>query len=158
MAGVTNKGKFRTLESYYRGVSSPTNFYIALVTSAVAPTADTNTFSELTEISTGNGYAGGGIALTPGTADFDVLTQDSTNDRGFIQIKDVTWTASGGSIPSTGNGIKYAILTDDNTTQANREVLDFWDLTTVGSTASKSITAGLDLTLLDCEIGLNETS
>lgn len=158
MAGVTNKGKFRTLEGYYRGVSSPTNFYIALITSASTPTADTQTFSELTEISTGNGYVGGGIALTPGTADFDVLTEDSTNDRAFIQLSNVMWTASSGTIPSTGTGIKYAILTDDNSTQGDREVLDFWGMTTASTVVGFLVPDGQDFTLIDSEIGLNETS
>src|SRR3989304_4018994 len=100
MAGWTNKGKYRTLSWALRGATRPTNFYLALVTSAVAPNQDINTLSQLTEITAGNGYTTGGYSLVPGATDFDVLTEDDTNDRGLLQIKDVVWTASGGSIPA----------------------------------------------------------
>src|SRR3990172_12170180 len=100
MPGFSNKGKKLVLEYAYRrqwaGGAAPTNFYIALVTSAVAPGPDTNTLSQLTEIAAGNGYTTGGYQLTPNTTDFDVLTEDDTNDRALVQIKDVSWTASGG--------------------------------------------------------------
>ena len=61
---LTNRGKYNFLAWLFRGVTPPTNFYVALVTSATAPTADTNTFSELTEIAAGNGYTTGGYSLT----------------------------------------------------------------------------------------------
>ena len=50
MAGWTNRGKYSVLDWAFRGATIPTNFYVGLVTSAVAPTADINTFGELTEI------------------------------------------------------------------------------------------------------------
>lgn len=151
MAGWTNKLKFRILGWTFRGVALPTNFYVALVTSATAPTADTNTKSELTEIANGNGYTTGGISLTKNTTDFDVLTEDDTNDRGLVQIKDLVWTASGGSLPGSGNGARYAILTDDNATQGSREVLAYFDLT-----SDRSVSSGQTLTLQDCELRINE--
>lgn len=97
MAGWTNKGKWRDLGMAWRGATPPTNLYVALVTSAVAPTQDTNTLGELTQIAVGNGYATGGYQLARNATDFDVLTEDDVNDRGLIQIKDVVWTASGGA-------------------------------------------------------------
>ena len=151
MAGWTNKGKFRVLEGYFRAVATPTNLYVALVTSAVAPVADTNTFSQLTQIAAGNGYATGGVSLTPGATDFDVLTEDDTNDRGLIQIKDVAWTASGGPIPASGSGARYAVLTDDNVTEGSREVVNYWDLV-----SDRSVSDTQTLTLQDCEIRINE--
>lgn len=151
MAGWTNKGKYRVLEWALRNGTRPTNFYLALVTSAVAPVADTNTFGQLTQIATGNGYTTGGFSLTPGATDFDVLTEDDTNDRGLIQIKDVVWTASGGPIPASGNGARYAVLTDDNVTEANREVLDYFDLV-----SDRTVSDTQTLTLQDCEIRINE--
>jgi hypothetical protein len=152
MAGWTNKGKYRLLGYAFRGDTIPSNFYVALVTSATAPTADINTMSELTEIAAGNGYTSGGYSLTPGATDFDVHTEDDGNDRGYVQIKDVTWTASGGSIPDTGDGARYAVLTDDNGTVANREILAYWDLT-----SDRSVSTGQDLTLQDCELRANES-
>lgn len=123
---VTNKGKRRFI-AWLQGVSLPTNLYMALCTSAVAPTVDTNTFSELTEIATGNGYTAGGYSLSKNSTDFDVLTEDDTANTAYIEMKDITWTASGGTLPSSG-AARYAILTDDNATQGNREILAYWDL------------------------------
>lgn len=152
MAGWTNKGKMRLLSWGLRAATRPTNFYVALVTSATAPTADTNVMSDLTQIATGNGYTSGGYSLTPGNTDFDVLTEDDTGDKGYIQIKDVVWTASGGSIPGSGNGARYAVLTDDNATVANREVLAYWDLS-----SDRTVSSGQTLTLQDLQLDARES-
>jgi len=152
MAGFTNKGKYKLLGWGLRGVAAETNLYIALVTSAVAPVADTNTFGQLTEITAGNGYTTGGYQLTPGDTDFDVWTEDDGNDRGLIQLKDIVWTAAGGSLPSAGDGARYAVLIDDNGTVADREVYAFWDLV-----SDRSVSIGQTLTLQDCELRLNES-
>jgi len=149
--GMTNKGKYRLLGWAFRGDSIPSNFYLALVTSAQAPGPDTDTLSDLTEIAAGNGYASGGYQLTPGATDFDVHTEDDANDRGYIQIKDVVWTASGGPIPDSGNGARYAVLLDDNATVGNREVLAYWDLS-----SDRSVSDSQTLTLQNCELRLNE--
>lgn len=152
MAGWTNKGKMSILDAYFRNNGAPTNFYIALLTSATAPDQDTNTMSDHTEINAGNGYTSGGYSLTPGATDFDVLNEDDTNDRGDIQIKDVAWTASGGSIPNGGSGARYAVLTDDNGTVANREIYAYWDLS-----SDRSVSSGQTLTLQDLELRLTES-
>ena len=149
--GMTNKGKYRLLGWAFRGDTIPTNFYVALVTSAVAPTEDTNTFTELTEIADTQGYTTGGYQLTPGSTDFDVHTEDDSGDRGLVQIKDIVWTASGGSIPASGDGARYAVLLDDNATVANREVLAYWDLV-----SDRSVSDGQTLTLQNCELRLDE--
>lgn len=151
MAGWTNKGKFRMLGRAYQGVALPTNFFVFLATSAAAPTADTNTKSEMTEIANGNGYTTGGISLSKNSTDFDVLTEDDTNDRGLIQIKDLVWTASGGTLPGSGGGARYALFTDDNATQGSREVYHFWDLV-----SDRSVSDTQTLTLQNCEIRITE--
>jgi hypothetical protein len=148
-SGITNRGKYKLLDWVFRASTLPTNFYVALCTSAATPTVDTNTFSELTEIAAGNGYTAGGISLTKNSTDFDVLTEDDTGDLGKIQIKDLTWTASGGSLPGSGNGARWAVLTDDNATQGNRIVIAWWDLT-----SDRSVSVGQPLTLQDCELRL----
>ena len=148
MAGWTNKGKMSILDAYFRNAGAPTNFYVALVTSAAAPDADTNTMSDLTEITAGNGYTSGGYSLTRNSTDFDTLTEDDTNDRGLIQIKDVVWTASGGSI----SGARYAVLTDDNTTDSAREVYAYWDLS-----SNRTVSDGQTLTLQNLELRINES-
>jgi hypothetical protein len=152
MAGFTNKFKYELLDQVLRRSTMPTNYYVALVTSAVAPSADTNTLGQLTEIAAGNGYTTGGYQLTPNATDFDTSTEDDTNDRGYIQLKDITWTASGGSIPASGSGARYAVLTDDNVTVGSREVLLYWDLG-----ADRSVSNGQSLTLQNCEARLNES-
>lgn len=152
MAGFTNKGKYRLLEWALRGGTIPTTFYVALFTSAAAPTADTNTKSQLTEIANGNGYTTGGLAVNNDSTDFDTLTEDDGADRGYIQIKDLVWTASGGSLPASGSGARYACLTDDNATQGSREILFFWDLG-----ADYSVSSGQTLTLQNLEIRINES-
>ncbi len=153
MAGVTNRGKYDILDWVFRGATLPTNMYVALVTSVVAPTPDINTLSELTEITAGNGYTTGGYLLALNSTDFDVLIEDDTNDRGDIQVKDVTWTASGGNIPASGSGARYAVLTDDNVTIGSREILGYWDLT-----SDRTVSDGQDLTLQNLELRLQEAA
>lgn len=148
-SGITNKGKAKLLGMGFRGVTVPTNYYIALVTDAAAPDADTNTLSQLTEIANGNGYTTGGYQLTPGETDFDVLTEDDTDDDGEVQLKDIVWTASEGNIPASGDGASYAVLTDDNVTVGSREVYAWWDLTT-----ARTVSNGQTLTLANCAMKL----
>jgi hypothetical protein len=148
---LTNRGKFNILRAVFRAQALPTNYYVALFTSAVAPTQDTNTKSELTEIAAGNGYTAGGISLTKNATDFDVLTEDDTNDWALIQIRDLVWTAATGNLPASGNGARWACLTDDNATQGSREIWVYWSLV-----ADRTVSVGQTLTLIDCEIRLTE--
>ena len=152
MAGVTNKGKYVLLGNTFRGETPDTTLYIALLTDASAPTADTNVFdSPLDEIDAGNGYVAGGTSLTPGATDFDVWTEDDTNDRALVQLKDITWTATGGAIPATGDDARYFIITDANGTQTLREVFCYGDLG-----GDYGVSEDQDLTLEDVEIRINE--
>jgi hypothetical protein len=151
MAGWTNKGKVRVLNGFFHNAGLPTNLYMALCTSAVAPNPDVNTLGNLVQIAPGNGYVAGGFRLGRNPVDFDVLTEDDTNDRGLIQVRDVVWTAVGGPIPASGAGARWAVLTDDNATVANREVIAFFDLA-----SERTVAAGQKLTLQNCELRLNE--
>ena len=155
MAGWTNRGKNNILDAYFRGATIATNFYIALLTNDTPPTADTETLGGASEIAAGNGYtAGGGTdgQLDRNSTDFDVLTEDDTNDRALIQIKDVSWTASGGNIPASGNGARWAALLDDNVTVASRELEQYWDLI-----SDRTISSGQSITLQDLEMRVNES-
>jgi hypothetical protein len=147
MAGVTNRGKYSLLNWAFRAATRPTNYYIALATSAAAPTADTNTQSELTQIGSGTGYTTNGQSLTPNATDFDVLTEDDANDRAFVQLKDITWTASGGPLGAA----RYAYLTDDNATAGDRIVVNWWDLS-----SDRTVSDGQSLVLQNCEIRIND--
>ncbi len=147
--GWTNKGKAHVLGVTFRGVTPPTNYYVALVTGATVPTADTNTLAQLTEIAAGNGYTSGGYQLSRNSTDFDTLTEDDTLDKGLVQVKDVSWTASGGSIPGSGDGARYAVITDDNGTVGSREVYAWWDLT-----SDRTATTGQTIALQDGELSI----
>lgn len=151
MAGITNKGKYRLLQNNFVGGSVPANYYVALVTSAVAPSADIDTLGQLTEIAAGNGYTSGGYQLTPGGTDFDTLAEDDASDLAKVLIKDVVFTASGGNLPASGNGARYAVLTDANATVGSREVLAYWDLS-----ADRVVSSGQSLTLQNLELRLTE--
>lgn len=146
-SGWTNKGKAHVLGIVFRNATEKTNYYIALVTSASAPTADTNTLSQLTEVAAGNGYTTGGYQLTPNTTDFDTLTEEDTSDYGAVLVKDVVWTASGGTIPASGDGARYAVITDDNGTVGSREVYAWWDLT-----SDRIVSSSQTLTLQNLEL------
>lgn len=143
-SGFTNKGLYRILEAIFNGGTLPTTFYLALVTSATAPDADTNTLSQLTEIANGNGYTTGGMSLSKNATDFPGLTEDDANNRAQIQIKDAVWTASGGSLPGSGSGARYAVLVDANGTVGSREVWAYFDLA-----SDRSVSSGQTLTLDD---------
>jgi hypothetical protein len=152
MAGVTNRGKFLMLQLWGRTTSPVTSvFYLALSTSTTAPNPDTNTVADISEIAAGNGYTSGGLSVSRNSTDFDVLTEDDTNDRGLIQLKDFVWTASGGNLPASGLGARYALgLTDEGTISA-RQVWAFWDLV-----SDRTVSVGQTLTLQNCEVRLTE--
>lgn len=151
MAGWANRGKYLVLKEMFQNPTEFTNFYIALCTSAVTPTADTNVLGDLTQIAVGNGYTDGGYQLARNATDFDVLAEDDTGDIAYVQVKDVTWTATGGNLPASGNGARWAVLTTDEATVANRQIIGFWDLE-----ADRTVSAGQNLTLQNCELRLTE--
>ena|ERR1700758_57614 len=146
MAGWTNRGKDKILDLCFRAAAAPTNFYVALITSAVAPTSATTTFGALTEIANGNGYTTGGYSTARNSTDWDTLTEGATT---LIQLKDIVWTASVGNLPGSGNGARYAVLLDDNATIANRLVYAYWDLT-----SDRTVSVGQTLTLQNLELDL----
>lgn len=152
MPGWTNRGKFAVLGTYFRNASIPgTAFAVFLALAADAPTVDDNIKTDLSEIATGNGYSAGGINVARNSTDWDTLTEDDVNDRALAQILDLVWTASGGNIPASGLGARYAILTDQNATVGSREILAFWDLV-----SDRTISDTQTLTLQNCEVRLTE--
>lgn len=139
------------LNSFFRNSGAPTNFYVALCTAAVTPTADTNVMSDLIEIAEGNGYTSGGIQLNRNSTDFDVLQEDDTNNVGRVMIKDLVWTATGGEIPISGNGARWAVLTTDEVAVADRQIIGWIDLA-----AERTIQENNSLTLTDIVIEATE--
>ena len=150
MAGWTNRGKYDCLALWARGTSPATAFYMALVKST--PDADDDTMTDLTQVATGNGYSDGGLAVNRNGTDFDVLTEDDTNDKALVQVKDIVWTASGGTLPSDGVGATYAVITDDNATVASRDVYHYGSLG-----GARVVSDTQTLTIQNFEIDLTES-
>lgn len=100
-SGVTNRGKTVILDSID---SAAITFTARLATTATTPTVDTNTFSQLTETSNGNGYTTGGQAVTLAAA-----SEDDTNDWATIAVSSFGWTASGGTI-----AYQYVCIVDNS--------------------------------------------
>lgn len=147
MAFWTNTGLSRALDRYFRDSTPPGFFYLALVTDSPAPSSATQTMADLTEIAAGNGYSSGGIPLS--TAPFPVITQAAANSD--AELRDIILAASGGDIPPSGDGARYAVLTDDNGTVANREVFFVWDLAT-----DRVVDDGGSMTLEDAILSLEQ--
>ena len=125
-----------------------------LCTSAAAPTADSNTVSGaggVTEVSTGNGYTTGGISLTKNATDFDTIAEDDSGNHGSLKIRDLVWTASGGTLPASDSA-RYAVITDDDGTVGDREIWFYFDLA-----SDRQVSSGQTLTLADCDIRLTES-
>lgn len=135
MAGTTNRGCARYLQAFNNTTAWPATFSYRLYTSAVAPGPDTNVVADLTEIAPGNGYTTGGRTVNRDGTDMPV-TEDDTNDRAQIDITDQSWTASGGPLPSSGAGARYAGL------DAGTDMIHHWDL---GSDRSVSDTQTLTI-------------
>lgn len=150
-SGVTNRGAYLIGGMALTNAAEPTNYYIALVTSATTPTVDHNTLSEFTEIAAGNGYSSGGLSIARTVAgaglDWASATEDDTDNRAEFILENAVWTASGGPIPASGGGARWALLTDDNGTVGSRQVLAWWDLV-----SDRSVSDGQTLTVASAEI------
>jgi len=130
MASIfTNRGKYLILGGFFRKETHPVtnDFYAPLFTDDTAPTVDTDTVGDLTEVPTGNGYNSGGVAVPDTSSGFDVWTEDDGNDRAIIQAADITYTASGGNLPN-GDTAHWMGISDDNATVASRQLLGVFDL------------------------------
>lgn len=78
------------------------------------PDATDSTFSDITEISAGNGYTAGGTQAT-------VSSSGQTGGTYKLVLADVTFTASSGSI----GPFRYFVLYDD--TAASDQLIGWWD-------------------------------
>jgi hypothetical protein len=144
---ITNRGRAILLRLAFRNAGVTAGFKLHLVTAAVAPTVDTNTLGQLTEIDTGNGYAVGGIAVARSAGGFDDAAEDDTGDKASIALVDVVLTAAGGPIPASGGAARYAVLTTDEATVADRQVVAVWD-------AQPALVDGQSYTLQDATVEL----
>ncbi len=157
-SGVTNIGKIRLLELGLRdtqdsAAADTSPMYMALATSAMSLSSTTILFDTSTQIfsDTAGGYTDGGLAIERDGSSltvWDTLT-DTAGDYGLIRLKDLVWTGTGGTLPRSGTGAFYAVLTDDNDTVGSRQVYAWWDLG-----AARQVGSGATLTLQDIEIRL----
>jgi len=146
-SGTTDRGKKLLLDYSFEAATVPTTYYLALCTSATTPTKATNVFSELTEIAAGNGYTTGGSGLTAAT-NFTVTEVDGTVGAKVV-ADDVTWTASGGNIPASGDGARWAVLMDGNISTSN--IISYFDLV-----SDRTVSDTQTLTIQAAEIDANE--
>lgn len=150
MAGFTNRGKYAILRAYFEANAQyePVAFSVVLITSATAPSADTNVVADHTEVANGGGYTTGGLSTARSSGGFDTPVEDDTADDASIQVVDRVWTGSGSGIPDSGSPPRHALLVDDDTTP---------NVITYGSLGQdRSVSAGQTLTLQDWEFSLTE--
>jgi hypothetical protein len=153
---VTNRGKSLLLSYAFwnqapQSIVAPTTYYVALCTNAIPPTVDTNVLGDLSEIVAGNGYSAGGTAITASGTGFNILTENDSLDTSEVQLQDVVFTASGGNLPLSGSGARWAALLTNEGIAANRQVIAYWDLV-----SDRTISTGQTLTLQDATIRLTE--
>lgn len=134
---VTNRGKLLLLQLALKNTGISAQFYFALMPSgATSPTVDTNTLSELTELPAGNGYTAGGLAVARTSGGFPTFTENDTTDIAEVTIADQVWTASGGTLPSSGLGPGTWLLLTDEATPGNRQVIAYDTITPVATVSS----------------------
>lgn len=80
-----------------------------------APVATNTIFSNITEISAGNGYTAGGTATT--------ITVAEVTGTTTVSGTQVVFTASGGSI----GPFRYVVLYNDTQTTPNKPLVGWWD-------------------------------
>jgi len=81
-----------------------------------APSSANSTFSDITEISAGNGYTAGGTAAT-------ISSSSQTSGTYKLVLADVVFTASGGSI----GPFRYAVIYNDTPTSPADPLIGYWD-------------------------------
>lgn len=129
MAGMTNICKSNLLSHFFRSSGGPSlDFRAVLITGANVPGPDTIYMSDVVEIAGGNGYTSGGHVIRGGVDGFPWTEIDDEGDKGILRLKDITFTASGGSIPSSAAPARYLLVVQDISDADNRKVYMWFDL------------------------------
>lgn len=104
------------VEHLAEGVHDLGSDTLKVMLSNVAPSSSFATRSQLTEISSGNGYTAGGTQAT--------LTSSAQSSGTYrLVLSDVVFTANGGTI----GPLRYAILYNDTPTSPNDPLIGFHD-------------------------------
>lgn len=104
------------VEHLAEGVMDLENDTLKIVLTNTAPEASDSVLADLTEISAGNGYTAGGVAVT-------VSTSSQTGGTYKLVLDDLPITASGGSI----GPFRYVVLIDDTPTSPADPLIGWWD-------------------------------
>lgn len=147
MAGITNRGKRILLELAVNDEclgSALSTFYACLVTDATAPDADTNVLADLTEVTPGNGYTAGGMAVARSGW---TMSENDTGDLAYAML-DFYWTADGGYLPSAGYA-RYVVLCADDT---DRSVIAYFDLGDPDSVGGRRVEDSEQFYIVDFKI------
>lgn len=138
----TDYGINRMLDITFRSATGPTACSVRLLSTMTGSGVGNEDWLGISsnEVANGNGYTTGGETVALSNVGFDVLSDDSANNRQYLQLADVSWTASGGSITAAGAAL---VMTDGGTDKV-WAIFDF----------SGSVTAsdGGTLTMQNCEL------
>lgn len=104
------------VEDLAEGVHDLQNDALYVCLTNTAPTATDAVFTDLTEISAGNGYTAGGQAVT-------VSASAQTSGTYKLTIADEVFTASGGTI----GPFRYATLYNNTPTSPADPLVGYWD-------------------------------
>lgn len=99
-----------------------------------APNATDATFSQLTEISAGNGYTAGGTAAS-------ISSSAQSSGTYKLVLADVVFTASGGTI----GPFRYVVLYNDTPTSPADPLIAYWDYgSSITLNSGETFTADMD--------------
>ena len=140
MSGLTNRGKYRLMECFFKGATAPTSLTVNLAKTdgTKIPTAQTETTADLSMVPVGQ-YTP--VALSASNL---TLTEDDTLSKGTLTFPTVEFTAGVSQIPTSGT-LRYVVVT------AGSDVIAYMDLG-----ASVVVPAGQTLQLVGMKIHLSE--
>ena len=109
--------KFNSFVEYLaEGKMNLENDALKVVLTNTLPIAANSVYGDLTEISGGNGYTTGGLAVT-------VASSGQTSGTYKLVLNDLTIAASGGSI----GPFRYFVLVDTTPVSPNKPLVGWWD-------------------------------
>jgi len=97
------------------GVHNFSSHTLKVMLTNTAPSQSNAVKADITEISAGNGYTAGGIAVT-------VSSWDQSSGTGKLVLADATWTATG-----TMATFRYVVLYNDSPTSPADPLIAYWD-------------------------------